>query len=114
MTTSDLSVEQVLLESKNHWFEIKQTNSTAYDPVGSPRTRFMGFTAFNAIKKVQLEGYPRDEFWKSANWRALESALIRIIDDELAPRGSSYQREMLIRDGYSYRAARLKVEPVVH
>ena len=107
-----LTIEQVLLEAKSYWFRTEKTNSTRYDPPGyGPKLRPMGFSAFNALRKVELEDYPDDPFWETANMEVLESTLKSLIDADLVKSNSSYDKEMLVRDGFSHLAARHPVKP---
>ncbi|MBX4197554.1 hypothetical protein KW801_03315 [Candidatus Saccharibacteria bacterium] len=92
-----MDAPQVLIEAKAHWHRIKQTTRNDLDSVYDHKPRLRGFSAFNALKKVEIDDYPDDPFWRTVNWDSLERTLITAINEDLAP-DSDYQLEMQVRN----------------
>jgi hypothetical protein len=100
MPSGNTSLErlQVLLEAKNHWFKIVSHARNDLDSIYEQDPhRVRGFSALDALKKVEVDDYPGDSFWETVDWAQLETDLIEMINSQLGP-DKNYQHEMLVRN----------------
>jgi hypothetical protein len=97
MVETGLTGQQVVLEAKNYWHKIPMTTRQNLDTPYTGQPPMRGFTAHDALKKVERDGYPGDPFWEIADWDQLEHDLVEAIDADLKPE-SSYGQEMRYRD----------------